>query len=135
MLTIILRMLIVMSVWLLSLPLVAQERLEERWPLEIHTLPAVEIKNVFLDKDENDQLYIAGRVKRKSGPANTGGYIALSISAAGRTYYNSISGYIRKNTYHHDRHRGRYFRIDLPKEPSENAIVRLIYFKRESYEQ
>ncbi len=119
---------------LLPLPLAAEERLEGRWPLQIFTVPDVEIKNVHLDKDENDQLYIGGRIKRKSGPANTGGYVALSLSEAGRTYFSNMSGYVKKNTYHHNNHYGRYFRIDIPKEPSEQAVVRLTYFHRKPYE-
>ena len=119
---------------LMSQSVAAQEMLEGKWPLQVHTLPDVEIKNVHIDKDENDQLFIAGRVRRKAGKSNTGGYVAISFSDAGRTYFSSYSNYVRKNTYYHDHNRGRYFRVDIPKEPSEKSVVRLIYFNRKPYE-
>lgn len=129
-----LRIFCLVVVLLVSQPVLAQELLEGRWPLQIHSLPDVEIKNVHIDKDENDQLFIAGRVKRKAGKSNAGGYVAISFSDAGRTYFSGYSSYVRKNTYHHDNHRGRYFRVDIPKEPYEKSVVRLIYFNRKPYD-
>lgn len=108
----------------------------DRWPFQliVQDKSGAEFAFVHVYEDDDKNVFISGRIKRKSGFRGEGGYVALALVHNDSVYFTALSHYV--GTYSADRNRrlGWHFRIDLPRLPNPGDTIRLTYFVRDKYQ-
>jgi len=113
-----------------------EEKTIDRWPIQfiVQDNSGAEFAFVHVYEDEDKNVFISGRIKRKPGFRGQGGYVALALVHDDNVYFTALSHYVGTYRAAGNRRLGWHFRVDLPRLPHPGDTIRLTYFVRDKYE-